>query len=190
MKISSGPHMALRKVDEGRMGDQRGDESAPELDILASPLMDAVVDVEGLELGGLVLKPPDVFRVQQVGQDQVAFHLQVLDAFPQGHPGPIGVDDAVFLFEHVSLFSRGNRSGSAGPRCGPSAGQPKFTRRCSCGGEWKLFWGSFKGREVRWRVRAGGRSRDAALAPHRISLRHTAAIPLKGGVILGFLVGR
>ena len=73
-------------------------------------LMDAVVDVEGLELGGLGLKPPDVVRVQQVGQDQVAFHFQVFDAFSQGHPGPIGLDDAVFaiiLFEHVSLVSRG-----------------------------------------------------------------------------------
>ena len=46
------------------MGDQFGDGSAPELDILASPLMNAVVDVEGFELAGLGLKPLDVGRVQ------------------------------------------------------------------------------------------------------------------------------
>ena len=80
-----------------RMGDQFGDGSAPELDVLAPPLMNAVVDVEGFELAGLGLKPLDVGRVQQSGQDQVAFHLQVPDAFPQGQPGPIGLNDAIFF---------------------------------------------------------------------------------------------
>ena len=179
---------SFQVVDGRRMGDQFGDGSAPELDILAPPLMDAVVDVEGLELVGLFLKPLDVVRVQQPGQDQVAFHLQVPDAFSQAQPGPIGLNDAIFLFEHVSLFSHGNRYGSASLSRGPAAAHPQFTRWSASAGHPATFLGRFQGTD--WAGRARGRV-DLALQsdgsasippPHQPSPAGSAsATPPQGG---------
>ena len=78
----------------GGPGDQLGDVAAGELHRGLAALVDAVVDVGGLEPGALALEPGDEVRRQALGKDDVPLHFEVSDAFAEGEPAPVAVVDA------------------------------------------------------------------------------------------------
>lgn len=73
-----------QKGDGGRMGDQLGYGAAHELDFGPPALVDTVAHRFGFPLGGLGLEPGDVVGAQEVGQNQIAFDLNLTDALAQG----------------------------------------------------------------------------------------------------------
>ena len=90
----------LQEGDGRRVGDQLGNGAAPELDAGPAALVNAVVPGYGLHPGGLGLQALDVLAVQEVGQDDVTFNLQMPDALPQRQGRPVGIHNLVFLRCH------------------------------------------------------------------------------------------
>ena len=90
------PEKLLQKGDGGRMSDQLGNGTAPELHAGPAALVNAVVPGYGLHPGGLGPQALQVFAVQQVGQDHVTFDLQMPDALPQRQRRPVGIHNLVF----------------------------------------------------------------------------------------------
>ena len=91
-----------QKINGRRMGDEIGHSPPFKLDLGLAALVRTVVARRGLPDFSLGLEAGDVLGAEQVGNDQIAFELDVADALAQREGGPVAVVDGGLLHGRLS----------------------------------------------------------------------------------------